>query len=188
MGKWSVRDLSRTQCDMCIFLKLPWSTSTKYTRRFCFGLVCWGCIGLLGFIFVMRVFDGFVQKCINIIANALTAWHGDYCTLSPWWRHQLETFSALLALCVRNSPVTGEFPSQRPVRRSFDVFFDLRLNKRLIKQSRLRLFETPSRSLWRHCIDTRTAHTQKPIPQSNRGMCAVPVLSMLVHYKNYRSR
>ena len=43
-------------------------------------------------------------------------------------------FSALLALCVWNSPVTGEFPVQRPVTRSFDVFFDLRLNKRLSKQ------------------------------------------------------
>ena len=39
----------------------------------------------------------------------------------------METFSALLALCAGNSPVTGEFPSQRPVTRSFDVFFDLRL-------------------------------------------------------------
>ena len=39
-----------------------------------------------------------------------------------WWRHQMETFSALLSLCVRNSPVTGEFPSQRLVTRSFDVF------------------------------------------------------------------
>ena len=38
--------------------------------------------------------------------------------------------SALLALCAGNSPVTGEFPSQRPVMRGFDVFFDLRLNKR----------------------------------------------------------
>ena len=46
--------------------------------------------------------------------------------INPWWRHQMETFSALLALCARNSPVTGEFPSQRPVTRSFDVFFDLR--------------------------------------------------------------
>ena len=41
----------------------------------------------------------------------------------PWWRHQMETFSALLAICAGNSPVTGEFPSQRPVTRSFDVFF-----------------------------------------------------------------
>ena len=43
----------------------------------------------------------------------------------------MEIFSTLLALCEGNSPVAGEFPSQRPVTRSFDVFFDLRLNKRL---------------------------------------------------------
>ena len=41
-------------------------------------------------------------------------------------RHQMETLSALLALCAGKSPVTGEFPSQRPVTRSFDVFCDLR--------------------------------------------------------------
>ena len=44
-----------------------------------------------------------------------------------WWRHQMETFSALLALCAGNSSVTSEFPAQRPVTGSFDVFFDLRL-------------------------------------------------------------
>ena len=43
----------------------------------------------------------------------------------PWWRHQMETFSALLAICAGNSPVPGEFPTQRPVTQSFDVFFDL---------------------------------------------------------------
>ena len=42
-------------------------------------------------------------------------------------------------------------PSQRPVTQSFDVFFDLCLNKQLSKQSRRRWFETPSRSLWHHC-------------------------------------
>ena len=68
-----------------------------------------------------------------------------------WWRHQMETFSALLALCAGNSPVTGEFPSQRPVTRSFDVFFDLRLNKRLSKLSWGWWFETPPSSSWRHC-------------------------------------
>ena len=57
----------------------------------------------------------------------------------------------ITGLCAGNSPVTGEFPSQRPVARSFDVFFDLRLNKQLRKQSRHRLFDTPSRSLWRRC-------------------------------------
>ena len=43
----------------------------------------------------------------------------------------METFSALLAVCVGNSPVPGEFSSQKPVTQSFDVFFDLRLNKRV---------------------------------------------------------
>ena len=72
-----------------------------------------------------------------------------YVGMTPWWRHQLETFSALLALCAGNSPVLGEFPSQRPVTRSFDVFFDLSLIKRLSKQSRGWWFETPPRPLWR---------------------------------------
>ena len=68
-----------------------------------------------------------------------------------WWRHQMEIFSTLLALCAGNLPVTGEFPSQRPVARSFDVFFDLRLNKRLSKQSWGWWLDTKSRSLWRRC-------------------------------------
>ena len=58
--------------------------------------------------------------------------------------------SALLAICAGNSPVPGEFPTQRPVTRSFDVYFDLRPNKRLSKQSWGWWFETPSRPLWRH--------------------------------------
>ena len=41
----------------------------------------------------------------------------------------MDTFSALLAICAGNSPVTGEFPMQRPVTRSFDVFFDVCLSK-----------------------------------------------------------
>ena len=44
-----------------------------------------------------------------------------------WWRHRMETFSVLLAICAGNSPVNEEFPAQRPVTQSFDVFFDLRL-------------------------------------------------------------
>ena len=47
----------------------------------------------------------------------------------------------------------GEFPTQRPVTRSFDIFFDLRLNKRLSKQPWGWWFETPSWSLWRQCND-----------------------------------
>ena len=44
---------------------------------------------------------------------------------NSWWRHQMETFSMLLAICAGNSPLSGEFPAQRPVTWSFDVFFDL---------------------------------------------------------------
>ena len=51
-----------------------------------------------------------------------------YICNNPWWRHQMETFSALLALCAENSVVTGEFPSQTPATRSFDVFFNLYMN------------------------------------------------------------
>ena len=60
---------------------------------------------------------------------------------SAWWRHQIKTFSALLAICAGNSPVTGESPTQRPVVRSFDVFFDLRLNERLSKQVKLVIWD-----------------------------------------------
>ena len=73
-----------------------------------------------------------------------------YISTNSWWRHQMEIFSALLAICAGNSPVPGEFPAQRPVTWSFDVFFDQRLNKRLSKQSWAWWFETLSRSLWRH--------------------------------------
>ena len=63
----------------------------------------------------------------------------------------METFSALLTLCEGKPPVSGGFPSRRLVTWSFDVFFDLRLNKRLSKQSRRHWNETPPSSLWRHC-------------------------------------
>ena len=63
----------------------------------------------------------------------------------------LETLGRLSALRPGNSPMTGKFPAQRPVTRSFNVFFDLRLNQHLSKQWRRRWFETPSGSLWRYC-------------------------------------
>ena len=78
-------------------------------------------------------------------------------TPKAWLRHQMETFTTLLALCAGNSPVTGEFPSQRPVTRGFDVCCDRRLSKWLSKQSRRRWFETPRSSLWRHSNET-TSH------------------------------
>ena len=99
-------------------------------------------------------------------SHASTYWY--YCNLSttkhkktvctcleysvlPCWRHQMEKLSVLLTLCEGNSPVIGEFPSQRQVTQSFDVFFDLLLNKRMRKQSWGWWFETPLRPLWRRC-------------------------------------
>ena len=77
---------------------------------------------------------------------------------SPWWRHQMETFSALLAICAGNSPVPGEFPTQRPVTWSFEVYFDLRPNKWLSKQWWGWWFETISCSLWHHRNDHHYRH------------------------------
>ena len=79
------------------------------------------------------------------------------------WRHQMETFSALLAICEFTSEFTGEFPTQRPVTRSFDVFFDLRLNKRLRKQLWGWWFETPLWPLWRHCNGDLLVHLKSSL-------------------------
>ena len=89
-----------------------------------------------------------------------------------------KTFPALLAFCAGNSPVPGEFPPQRPVTRNFDVFFDLRLNKRLSKLSWGWWSETPSSSLWRHrnefeskftFKDSLVRYTDEPFEYECRG-------------------
>ena len=70
------------------------------------------------------------------IANSHTSKISSCCNshacISTWWRHQMEIFSVSLALCAGNSSVTGEFSWQRPMTRSFDVFFYPRLNKRWV--------------------------------------------------------
>ena len=74
------------------------------------------------------------------------------CWCYSWWRHQMKTLPRYWPI------VRGIYlwiPSQRPVRRSLGVSYDLHLNKRLCKQPRRRWFETPSRSLWCHCTVTR---------------------------------
>ena len=86
----------------------------------------------------------------NICQISILTGHAKFnCQTISSWRHQMETFSALLAICAGNSPVSGEFPAQRPVTRAFDVSFDLRLNKRLSKQSWGWWLEMISCSLWR---------------------------------------
>ena len=74
-----------------------------------------------------------------------------HCQLKNMMTSSNGNFSALLALCAGNSPAPGEFPAQRPVTRGFGVFFDLRLNKQVSKQSWGWWSETLSRPFWRHC-------------------------------------
>ena len=92
----------------------------------------------------------------------------------------METFSALLSICAGNSPVIGEFPAQRPVTRSLDVFFDLRLNKRLSKQTWGWWFETSSRPLWRHCNVKRKGRHFDDIAATHHCMVSL----MRTHYIN----
>ena len=87
-----------------------------------------------GFLFLKRIFKSnrtntFNKKGVGCLKMIRT-------TVAPWWRQQMKTFSASLALCATNSPLTGEFPSQWPVARNFNAFLDLCLNKRISKQSR----------------------------------------------------
>ena len=65
-----------------------------------------------------------------------------------WWCHQKETFSALLAIF---AGIPRWILAQRPVTRSFDVFIDLRPNKRLSKHWWDWWFETASRPLRSQC-------------------------------------
>ena len=58
--------------------------------------------------------------------------------INTWWRHEMEAFSALLGLCEGNHLSPVDSLHKGPVTRSYGVFFGLRLNKRLGKQSRRR--------------------------------------------------
>ena len=76
----------------------------------------------------------------------------------------------VMALCAGNSSVTGEFPAQRPVTRSLDVFFDLRLNKRLSKQSWGWWLETPLRPLYvTVMVWDLWGLSNQPVPGQHRG-------------------
>ena len=89
----------------------------------------------------------------------------DHC--HSWWRHQMETFSTLLALCAGNSSVTGEFPAQRPIRRSFDVFSDLHLSKRL--SNRMYIFRL-------HCYSNAWFDIFSNVRKQHK-----PTLSLFIH-------
>ena len=86
-----------------------------------------------------------------MISPLLTA--SDWIRPSTWWRHQMETFSALLAIWrgIHRSPVNSPHRGQWR-----GVSFDMRPIKRLSNQSRGWRFETPSRPLWRHYNEVST--------------------------------
>ena len=63
---------------------------------------------------VHRQWTSVHSDCVLCVLPTLSA---------PFWRHQMETFSVLLALCEGNPPFTCGIPSQRPVAGSFGVFF-----------------------------------------------------------------
>ena len=94
-------------------------------------------------------------------------------------------------------PLCGEFTghrwisSQRPVTRSFHVFFDLRLNKRLSKQPRGWWFETSSRWLWRHCSDfVQRAHLclSRTAVVSCTNICSIDFVRIWVKAKRNKPR
>ena len=109
--------------------------------------------------------DGWVKKSSGWWFETLPRQLWRHCNEDP--KHRSYAFGTIMTSSNGNIfrvtgrvPVTGEFPSQRPVTRGFDVFFDVRLNKRLSKQLRRRWCEPPLRSLWRHCNDfTRSYDT-----------------------------
>ena len=143
------------------------------------------------------------------ISCSLKAWHVRcrspetryLSSVTRWLGHQMETFSALLAICAGNSSVTGEFPAQRPVTRNFDVFSHLHLNTRLSKHPWSWWFETLSRPLRRHCdvwyLWFKTAHVYHTIcpPRKHGLLSELPQfrnpVSQLFHvkseYKNHES-
>ena len=131
----------------------------KYAKHLCCALFCCGYISSSQWIhethlpIVFRFTSLSLEQSCPFRLLTWFIWDYGLYMLVSWWRHQMEAFPALLAICAGNSPVPGEFPTQRPVTRSFDVFFDMRLNKRLSKQSWGWWFKTLSCPLWRHRND-----------------------------------
>ena len=111
-------------------------------------------------------------------------------SMFPWpaWGHhgngkpRMMTSSNGNIFCV-TGPLCGEFTgpvnshTQRSVTRSFDVFFDLRVNKRMSKQQWGWWFETPSWSLWRHRNDVSAMwETASSWTDTKMRYCNLPML------------
>ena len=85
------------------------------------------------------------KRCVYTIGYTVAS-HRCLLHSKPGWCHDMKTFSALLALCEGNPPVTGGFPSQKISKVGFDFAFVVKLNSSMSKQSWGWWFETPRRS------------------------------------------
>ena len=155
---------------VCLLLILPARPHVYYIRPLAY-IITMHCFNISQYVILKTIWS---KLCIYIYnayhsiaahvqiltvnAERSLSYRGSVSMFWTWWRHQMETFPTLLALCEGNPLISSGFPSQRPVTRSFDVFFDLRLNEGLSKQSIRWWFETPSRSLWRNCNDIIVAY------------------------------
>ena len=102
--------------------------------------------------------------------------------LNSWWRHQLDTFSVLLAIYEGNSQVISEFPSQRLGTQSFQGFF-LSATEQTAEQTMvLPVFETPSRSLWRHCDCSLICQRHPLFTASDKLSCLPETTAALQNY------
>ena len=119
---WSRFNLWVAVCPGLILLNY-WVQGQIYDRHMVhLGIRLKWLIPLLRFVYNFQLFftAGDCIRCIiniQVYATLLPCdwrqWHDNISStaICIWkWRHQMEPFSALLALCAGNSPVTGEFP------------------------------------------------------------------------------
>ena len=156
MIEWPEASPLMYRCNkaLCLLAKMPSGIGVVYCEKW----RIWPDIqaptsGILGGMYVadtlQRKHTGY-RSCSVAILDTISF---QSLKLSMPWKNMVtssngNTFRVTGHLC---EEFTGEFSAQRPVTRSCDVFFDLRLNKRLSKQSWGWWVETPSRSLWHHC-------------------------------------
>ena len=123
--------------------------------------------------------SGVAGNCLIVTAGVWVC-HRQKLSMMTSWTGNI--FRVIGPLC-GNLPVTGEFPSERPVMQSFGVFLDLHLNKQFSKQSWGWWFETLSRPLWRHCNGNVSAKCNQLSGEMSHPswhsveLCAVPFLS-----------
>ena len=149
--RWYYIDLYMVKAEFSLWINSLWPSDTIWWHRPGSTLVqVMACC--------LMAPSHYMKQYWVIISEIL--WHSPNDNFYPWYEleHYMMTSSngnicRITGLLCGEFTGPGEFPAQRPVTWSFDVFFHLRLNKRLSKQSWGWWFETPSRPLWRQCND-----------------------------------